>query len=175
MADETEVQQDADSPAKGRSKLKPMLVVGALMLVEGVGIFALLKIVSPTPESALSAEIDSADDDPFNLNDQVEVKLCEVSAFNRKEGPLYVYNVAISALVAADDVEKVKRFVEVRELSIKDRVQVVFRSADPKDLNDPTLETIKRQLRFELNNLLGGKELINDVLIPKLLQSRTNL
>jgi len=60
-------------------------------------------------------------------------------------------------------------------LSIKDRLQAVIRAADPKDLNDPSLETLKRQLLLELNNLIGGKELIREILISNMLQSRTHL
>ena len=157
----------------GRSKL--LLIVAGLMVVEGMGIFALMKVVSPTPEVAEAAEDEGTPGDPFNLSGEVELTLCEISAFNSKEGRLYVYNADISVLVASEDREKIERFIEVREQSIKDRIQYVFRLADPKDLNDPSLETLKRQLRFEFNNLLGGKELITEVLIPKLLQSRTNL
>jgi hypothetical protein len=145
------------------------------MLGEAVGIFVLLKLVNPAPQSALAAEGPELDADPFNLKEEVEVPICEVSAFNKKEGRLYVYNAQISVLVAAEDRDAVLRFAEAREQSIKDRIQVVFRSADPKDINDPALQTIKRQLLFELNNLLGGKELIRKILIPKLLQSRANL
>lgn len=175
MADE--IGDEAKSDAKGagkRGRLKGIIIVGALMLVEGVGVFALVKLVSPAPET-VSAEDKAAAEDPFNLSGEVELIMCEISTFNRKEGRLYVYNAEISVLVAAEDQERIERFVEVRSLSIKDRIQVVFRSADPKDLNDPSLDTIKRQVQFELNNLLGGKELIREVLISKLLQSRANL
>jgi len=178
MADEKrqhEKEETSEQPSRG-GRLKPIIIIAVLMLVEGVGIFVLMKLISPTPQPAVAAENEhESPDDPLMLGEHVEVALCEISAFNRKEGRLYVYNAQISALVAAKDREKVDRFIAARELSIKDRVQLVFRSADPQDLNDPGLETIKRQLRFELNNLLGGKEMVQEVLIPKLLQSRANL
>jgi len=177
MADDKrnrEQEETPEAPPKGR-RWKPIAVVAVLMLLEGVGVFVLMRLVSPEPVAAVAAEDAESMDDPLRLAGKVEVPLCEISAFNRKEGRLYVYNAQISALVAAKDREKLERFVKARELSIKDRVQLVFRSADPKDLNDPGLETIKRQLRIEINNLLGGKDLIEELLIPKLLQSRANL
>lgn len=176
MADENVNEQNANAAGgdKKGGRMKSLVIVAAMMIAEGVGIFAIMKTISPAPDPA-AAEDEAATADPFNLNKEVEISLCEITAFNKKEGRLYVYNAQISALVATQDREKIERFIEARELSIKDRVQVIFRSADPKDLSDPVLGTIKRQLRHEINNLLGGKELIREILIPKLLQSRANL
>ena len=174
MAKEKPKEEVTETPPKPKSRLKPLMLVGGLMLVEGVGIFVVMTLIHPAPESAIAA--DEADaDDPFNLEGQVEIVICDVTAFNKKEGSLYVYSIELSALVAAENVESVQRFVEARELSIKDRLQTVVRAADPKDLDDPSLETLKRQLLFELNNLLGGKELISEILISRMLQSRTHL
>jgi flagellar basal body-associated protein FliL len=168
--------ESQDAPkSDGKGKLKAMIIVGVLMVGEGAAIFALISVFSAPPESTVAAEDQKALEDPLNLEDQTEIELCDVDAFNRKEGRLYVYSMQLSALVSTEDVDKIERFIEARTASIKDRVQMVIRSADPKQLNDPSLETVKRQLKFELNNLIGGKELIQDVLISKLLQSRTNL
>lgn len=175
MAHEESTPQEVSPKAMGKGRWKTPAIVAGLMLTEGVGIFLIMKMVSPAPQVARAADEMGTADDPLGLNNRVEIVLCDISAFNRKEGRLFVYNATISVLVDADDQDKIARFVEVREQSIKDRIQVIFRSADPKDLGDPGLESIKRQLVFELNNLLGGKELIRDVLIPKLLQSRANL
>lgn len=177
MADKDSAAESADDqnqPSR-KSKLKPLILIGALMLGEGAGIFAVMKFFAGPPKPTLAGE-DQADlEDPFHLSDQAEIDLCEVDAFNRKEGKLHVYHMVLSALVAAEDVDKIKRFVEERSASIRDRIQVVIRAAEPQHLNDPSLQFIKRQITQELNNLLGGKELIREVLVSKLLQSRTNL
>ena len=175
LDDTKDEQTQAPSGGKARGRLKPMILVGILMLVEGGAIFALMSFFGAPPESTVAAEDDEAMQDPLNLDSHEEVELCSVDAFNRKEGRLYVYSISLSALVASEDVPMVKRFVKARSASINDRVQVVIRSADPKHLNDPSLETIKRQIVFELNNLLGGEDIIQDVLISRMLQSRTNL
>ena len=177
MADKYAKKKDGanETGSKKKGRLKTGLLVLGLMIGEGVGIFALLAVFNQTPESTLAAEDAAAADDPLNINAYAEQVLCEVDAFNRKEGNLYVYHIEVSALVATDDLEKVQRFIEARDLSIRDRIQVVIRAADPQDLNDPKLEAVKRQIRFELNNLMGGKELIHEILISKLLQSRTHL
>ena len=135
MAKEKPNQEVNEASAKPKGRLKPLLLVGGLMLVEGVGIYVLMTLVHPAPESALAAGEGNIDD-PFNLGGHTELVICDVTAFNKKEGSLYVYSIELSALVAVDDVESVQRFVEARELSIKDRLQAVVRAADPKDLND---------------------------------------
>ena len=174
MAKEKPKKEVNETPDKPKSRLKPLILVAGLMLVEGVGIYVLMTLIHPAPESAL-ADGEGDTDDPFNLDGKTEIVICDVTAFNKKEGSLYVYSIELSALVAAEDTETVQRFVEARELSIKDRLQAVIRAADPKDLNDPSLETLKRQLLFELNNLLGGKELISEILISRMLQTKTHL
>lgn len=178
MAAETETPQasETEAAAKPKGKLKPLILVGALMLGEGVGIFALMKVFGEPPHEVVAEPPDEHEmADPLKLGEQAEAKLCEIDAFNRKEGRLYVYHIQLTALVDAKDAETITKFVEVRAASIADRVQAVIRAADPEDLNDPSLETVKRQLLFELNNLLGGKEMIRGVLVSKLLQSRTSL
>lgn len=175
-ADDVKNEGESKPAAPGRvGKLKPILIVAGLMLVEGVAIFATMKVVSPAPQVVHAEEMDAVENDPFKIKDDVELVVCEVSTFNRKEGRVYVYNAEISVLVATEDQERIAEFIKARELSIKDRVQVVIRSADPADFNDPGLQSIKRQVLHELNNLLGGKELIKEVLIAKLLQSRSSL
>ncbi len=165
----------SEGEEKKSGRLKPLIIVGLLMLVEGVGIFATMSFLSPDPKAAEAAMDEEAMRDPFQLEGQVELPLCEVQSFNRKEGRLFVYNMGLSILVEAESVEVLEKFIELRESMIQDRVQTVIRSADPQHLNDPTMEQIKRQLRFEVNNLLGGKELVQEVLITKMLQSRANL
>ncbi len=168
---------DQNAPVEGapkKGKRKSIAIIAGLMLGEGVAIFAAMSFIAPAPDPTLADETDVADN-ALNLDQETEVTLCEVDAFNRKEGKLHVYHMELSALVAKENVETVERFVKAREASIKDRIQEVIRSADPAHLNDPSLELVKRQIRMELNNLLGGEELIGKLLVAKMLQSRTSL
>ncbi len=167
--EETEEQQQETAPKKGR--FKPLIIVAALMLGEGVGIYVLLGIVNPPPETAM-ADDTPEEVDPFKV--ESEIFICQAQATNGKEGRVHTYHIELSAIVNCENLEMVERFVEAREKSILDRVQTVIRSADPQDLGDPTLQVMKRQLKFELNNLLG-KELIEDILISNMIRSRSHL
>jgi flagellar basal body-associated protein FliL len=160
---------------KKKGKMKPLMIVAALMLGEGVAIFGLMSFLSPAPEPTMADEDASLMEDPFQFDADVEVELCEVQAFNRKEGRMFVYDVTLVVMVSSEDADTIRRFSEARAASIRDRIQHVIRRADPVQLNDPSLKVLKQQFMFEMNNLLGGKEIIKDVLISKLLQSPTNL
>lgn len=177
MAGEKQTDEPIEGPGAGgrKKKLKPLIMVGVLMVAEGAGIFGMMKFFAGPPEPTLADEDDAEMKDPLHLGERTEIELCKVDSFNRKEGKLHVYHIELSALIATDDVDTLQRFVDERSASIRDRVQLVIRSADPRHLNDPALLMIKKQIKQELNNLIGGKELIQEVLVAKLLQSRTSL
>ncbi len=169
-AEKAEEKQDQPAPS-AKGKLKPIIIVAALMIGEGIGIYLLTNFISPDPDLGNAEEI-VVEVDPFESEN--ELKICETQATNSKEGKTYGYHLEVSAIVAAENKEMVERFVEARAQSIRDRIQTIIRSADPEDLKDPALQVIKRQLKFELNNLLS-KELIEEVLIPNMIRSRTHL
>ncbi|MCP4248213.1 MAG: hypothetical protein GY778_14300 [bacterium] len=169
MADEDKA---VSSPAK--SKKTGAIIVAALLLIEGGGIFAAMKFFGsdPSPTQAVEgAGQSSAEQRP----DVAEVTIAETEAFNNLSGRLYVYHIEVSALVASEKVETITKMVEERQATIRDRVNTVIRGTDPKHLNEPGLETVRRQVQFELNKILVDDSLILEVLIPKLMQSRTRL
>jgi len=57
--------------------------------------------------------------------------------------------------VAPENRDHVAQMVEKRQNTMKDRVQMILRSADPQHLNEPNLDTIKRQIKFELDKILA--------------------
>ena len=178
MADAIPAEEQAapssESPKKGRRKM--IVIIAALMVAEGVVLFLAINMLSPKPDPTLAEGMGEEDEDDAKLNQFVEVVLSEVQASNRKAGRPYVYHFQLSALIPAEHKERVEKFVAARQMLINDRVQTVIRAADPKDLNEPSLETIKRQLMFEIRQLMGDEEgMIKEVLIPKLLQSRGSL
>ena len=71
-----------------------------------------------------------------------------------------------------DDIQKV---LEARESTILDRFNTVIRSADTKYLNEPGLDTIRRQFLFELEKVIGEEGVVLELLIPKFFQSPADL
>jgi flagellar basal body-associated protein FliL len=104
-----------------------------------------------------------------------EVKLAECKTFNKETGKLVLFHIRVSVLVKMMDAERVRKTVEARQARIDDRVNTIIRSAEPRHLNEPGLETLKRRLKFELDRIFGDPRLVHEVLIPYLVQSGSGL
>ena len=160
-------------PSSSKRKLLTLGIVGAIMLLERVGIFVVVRMTRETPPS----EASELAQNPAELLDQMdaELALIECDAINRKSGQSIVVHISISVRVAAGDQEHAARLIEKRQDTFKDRVQMILRSAEPQHLNEPNLDTLKRQVKFEVDKILEDDKLILEVLIPQILQSRSHL
>ena len=77
---------------------------------------------------------------------------------------------SVATVVVAATPEKNKAkltdlFTE-KEAQIRDRIRTIVASSDPKALGEPGLETLRRQIAYQLEQDLG-KDLIKEILIPK--------
>ena len=104
-----------------------------------------------------------------------EVKLAECKTFNKETGKLVLFHIRVSVLVAACEADRARRLVEAKQGRVDDRVNTVIRSAEPRHLNEPGLETLKRRLKFELDRIFEDPRLVQEVLIPYLVQSGSGL
>lgn len=172
MADEGQDVQPMETTItqKKKSKLVPILVVATLMIGEGVGIFFLVQSVSPKPAQSLAGE-DGLDMGAFGGDKMAEVALVECRPSNRMAGKLITFHIKLSGLVAAEDHDRAVELVEAKKARLEDGVNIVIRSAEPKHLNEPGLETIKRRLKYEIGRIFGDDELIKEILLPQVLQS----
>jgi hypothetical protein len=156
---------------KSRNKF-PLMVVGLLMLVEGVGVYLAVTYFMPEPTSAMAAGAAGMGEAQTPNSAMAEVELAECRPVNKETGKLISIQIRVSALVMAENLEKAKTAVEANQTRVEERVNVVIRSAEPQFLNEPGLQTIKRRLKVELNRLFGNnEELIREVLVPEFIQS----
>lgn len=174
MADTDQIIDDSTTSAasaKGGKKLLVLIIGAALVLGEGVGIFVVTRMMYQRPATAEAAAQTPEQAALATVEDQVELPLPEVNAFNKREGRLFLYNLEVTIIVHKDKAEDVKKILEMRKSTILDRFNTVIRSADSKYLNEPGLETLRRQFRFELDKILGDDELLHDLVIPRFYQS----
>jgi flagellar basal body-associated protein FliL len=181
MPDE-EPQVTAPANGSRSKKLMTGLILVAIMAAEGGLIFAGMKMFGAGASSSSAGEVERegeggalSDDEDKPRGELAEVLLADTDAFNNRSGRLYVYHIQVTGLVKAVDKERVEQQVETRQATIRDRINTIIRGADPQHLNEPGLETLRRQIQFELNEVLGDDSLVLELLIPKLLQSRTSL
>lgn len=157
-----------------RKRLITLGIVGAIMLLEGVGVVVAVKMTGHSPATGEAAQ---GVQDPAQRLEQMdaELGLVDCDAINRKSGHPVVVHVSLSVRVAPANQEHAGRLIAKRQDTLKDRVQMILRRADPQYLNEPNLDTIKRQIKHELDAILGDEELVLEVLIPQMLQSRSHL
>lgn len=165
------------APPKSK-KLTTMLVIVGLMLAEGALIFGAMMFFGGDPGLATASTgstTGSNGSEKGGHGNVAEVVIAELDAYNSLSGRLYVYHLQVSAQVKPQDRQRIESIVEERGDTICDRINTVIRGADPKHLNEPGLESMRRQIKFELDKILGDDSLVLELLIPKLLQSRANL
>jgi len=180
MADDTApATKEKGSNEKGAKKSKlPLVIVMSLMLGEGAAMLFVAKIMfAPSPLEAMAAS-DAADETAAVEAEQVdavdetaEIAVADCRPSNNVTGKLLTFRLRVSALVRAQDAERVGTLVESNAARIEDRINFVIRSAEPHHLNEPGLETIKRRVKRELDQILGDEQLILEILIPELLQA----
>ena len=193
MAEKQQPAATTDSKAvppvpEGSSRKLSIMIVGALMFVEGVGIFFATRMLSgPVPATA---EAGFAREDRVGgaesgwgggakgapgESDFGEIAVSECRPTNRESGRMITYRMRVSVLVKASNLERAKSLMEANKARIDDRINFVIRSAEPAYLNEPTLATIKRRLKAEFDRLLGDEQLIEEILIPEMLASAAGL
>jgi flagellar basal body-associated protein FliL len=158
-----------DSPRKSGRFLTAIVVFG-IMLLEGGAIFLAVRMMYKQPEIVRGDETGKGDD-LAALENEVEIALPELNAFNKREGRLMLYNLEVAVRVKRSDEAVVRKVLEAREATILDRLNTVIRGADVKYLNEPGLETLRRQFRYELGKVVGAEELVLEILVRKFFQS----
>jgi flagellar basal body-associated protein FliL len=84
--------------------------------------------------------------------------------------------VSIDVTARAEIEERVKSAIKDHDGLIKDRVRTIIAELDPEKLggaSEPGLETLKRQIKFQLDQMLG-EGLVEEVLVPRCIPIRTD-
>jgi flagellar basal body-associated protein FliL len=103
---------------------------------------------------------------------EAEVKLMDGRLPNRRNaGRLYLYDMSVVAKVYEKNKEKVKGLIEEMDAEIKDRIRTIVASSGAEALDEPGLETLRRQIKYQLEHDLG-KDMIVEILIPKCIPNR---
>ena len=171
MANEQAPATTGNAP-NAKRRLIPMLVVGAMMLGEGVAIYILVKAVKSEPSSAVAPEgagLSGVGQDAGQ--DLAEVALADCRPSNRISGRFITFQIRVLGLVAAEDLERAEELVLSKKARLEDGVNIVIRSAEPKQLHEPDLSTVRRRLKQEFGRIFDDPDLIKQVLIPSMLQS----
>jgi hypothetical protein len=203
-ADKAGAEKKESTKAAGGGLLaKTPVLIGGVMIIEAVVLFAGMKFLggSPKPVSAaeLTTEESTADAEASateskgaaseghesgaagaaDVKKTDKKKIYEIDvvkdfkAPNRITGRNIIYDVAIVASVKGAYKSKVEAIFGEREGLIKDRVRTIIAQCEPDKLAEPGLETLRRQVKYQLD-LLVGPDMIEEVLVPRCIPFRSD-
>jgi flagellar basal body-associated protein FliL len=201
MSDKPEKKSDAAAAKDGAKKeggaadkkgggllTKLPVLLGGVMVIEAVVLFAGFKFLGSAAKSAQGAEIATdggAKGDKGEKPDgtaspdaakTVEIPVVDFRAPNKQSGRMFIYDVSIFAVVKAPVADQVKQIITDSDALIKDRVRTIIAESDPDKLgggSEPGLETLRRQIKFQLDEIVGDG-MIDEVLVPRCMPFRTD-
>jgi len=156
------------------------VLLGVVMAIEAGALLAGFKLLGGGPNVSYSAELAEAAGHgaaegkaPVDKKKLVELPLLEMRAPNRLTKP-YLYDVSIYVVTRGEHQSVVSSAITEREATIKDRIRTIIAQSDPDKLNgaEPGLETLRRQVKFQLDEILG-EGMIEQVLVPRCIPMRT--
>lgn len=156
MADEAKKDKEGDGAekpaAKGGLSVKLLAVIGAIMAIEGAGVFLFVTMMSGGPKDA-AAEIVSDEEDPEAL---VEVMLTEEQYQNMTSNQVWIWEAEIYLKVRRKNQEFVQGQLEQRSAEIQEGITQIFRRAKLTELREPDFRTGSRQLTALVNDVFGN-------------------
>jgi flagellar basal body-associated protein FliL len=173
----------------GKLLAKTPVILGGVMLIEAVVLIGGFKFIGAAPRTAAAVELaaetsgkdaegkDGKPGEPTDLKTPVELQLVDFRAPNKQSGRTFLYDVAIFVTTKAATGDKVKDLISSRDALIKDRVRTIIAEMDPDKLgggSEPGLETLRRQVKYQLDQILGDDKLIDEVLVPRCIAFRTD-
>ncbi|MGD0463242.1 MAG: hypothetical protein ABSB74_12225 [Tepidisphaeraceae bacterium] len=176
----------AAAPAKGGGLLaKTPVLVGGVMLIEAIVLFAGFKFITGGARNANAADLTAGDKggkvdgDKSGAGDAsttAEIQLLDARFPNKQNGRTFIYDIQIFLSCKKDMAEKVKPMIAEHAALIQDRIRTIIAQSDPDKLgggSEPGLETLRRQVKYQLDEIVG-EGLIDDVLVPRCIPFRTD-
>jgi flagellar basal body-associated protein FliL len=185
VTEEKPEAQSAEKPAGTAKKKQTLMMMGVLlgvMAVEGAGVYCAVKYLGGGPKVVAAEGLASAaksagghgeggesaeGEKAAVASKDAELLVVKFKAPNMKSGRLFLYDIEVYAKTRREKADTLKKTIENYKATIEDRLNRVVRAAEPQDLQEDGLETIRRQVRHELTQIVGDEKMIEEILIPK--------
>jgi flagellar basal body-associated protein FliL len=156
-----------ETPAAAAPKRKlPMsyIMVGlAVVLLEG-GTVGVMMMASGGPKRVL-AEVPATQ--PKDVVDKdTEMPIIDAKLPNSSGGHLYMYDIQIVAKVNEKNKARLSEVLTEHAAEVRDKIRTIIASTEKRTLDEPGLETLRRQISYQLEQDVGP-DVIKELLIPK--------
>jgi len=199
--DKKDAKKDGHGGGGGIAGLltKLPVMMGGVMIIEAVVLFAGFKFLgsgAKSAEGANVAHLDTGEEGgngdaghgegghgggegkaaPVDKRKTIEINVLDFKAPNKLSGRTFLYDVSIYLVTKNEFAEQVKQTIKDRDALIKDRIRTIIAQSDPEKLgggSEPGLETLRRQVKYQLDEIVG-EQMISEVLIPRCIPFRTD-
>lgn len=166
----------ATGPTGRSSPMKMIAIVAAVMVLEAVGIVAVLKMTGGGAGSAAAQGIDHRGHD--ESNEFVELPLVSDRFQNMQTGKTWIWNAEIVLRVRKRHEPAVTASVHAKSAEILEGISMIFSRAQLSQLKEPSRQTINRQITAFMNKVVGhdadDMPRIDRVLFPKFVGFETD-
>lgn len=140
------------APAKKKLPLVPILGVLGLLVAEGVAIFMIVGGAAK-PAETHGAELQEAH---MSEGDKlVEILVVKDKFPNNSTGRSWLWDVEIQVQVKTKNMAQVQEVLASRSAEIKTGLARIWRTAQHNYFNEPSLETLTRQVKRLLDDIMG--------------------
>ncbi|MBL0922669.1 MAG: hypothetical protein IBJ10_11160 [Phycisphaerales bacterium] len=140
------------APAKKKLPLVPIIGVLALLVVEGVVIFIVVGGAGK-PAETHGAELHEAH--LSEADKLVEILVVKDKFPNSSTGRSWIWDVEIQVQVKSKNLGKVQEVLASRSAEIKTGLARIWRTAQHNYFNEPSLETLTRQVKGLLDDIMS--------------------
>lgn len=158
---------DKSAPMKKKLPIKTLIVILAVMVVEGAALVVVLGMLGPK-QSQAQIEPKHLEDDESEQTQEIE--LVSEKFQNLTTGRVWIWDVEIYVQVKNKNAEAVEQILTRRKAEINEQVNQVFSRAQHAQLKEPERQTILRQITALMEKIVpgqDGKPLIERIIIPR--------
>jgi hypothetical protein len=153
-------------PTARKGKLKNMILVGGLLLLEGAVIIAAMMFVGGDPASVSASEgLESVE---IAVEDRiVEILVLDGQLPNAKTGVTYLYSTEIYAQVKQRFTQRVEEELSQFSNEIKADIAALWKTSEPAHFQEPRLENLTRKVHAMLSERFGMDPETDEPLLAK--------
>jgi flagellar basal body-associated protein FliL len=187
---DTPAKKDKEKDKGGGLFGKMPVLLGMVMILEAVVLFAGFKFLGAGAKPAQAADLlaDSGSDGKSDGKDgdksaaaidkkkPVVIKVTEFKAPNKKSGNSLLFDLKICVVAKSEYQKQIEDAIADKEPLIQDRVRTIVAESDPEKLSggaEPGLETFRRQVKYQLDEIIGDG-MIDEVLVPRMIPFRVD-
>ena len=195
-----EDKKDSHGKKGGGLMTKMPVLLGIVMVLEAVVLFAGFKFLGAGAKPAAGADLTSTTEGedhsagghdagghdgghgggdgaakPVDKKKTVVVKITEFKAPNKKSGSTFLYDLKICVVTRGEFQKRIEDAIAEKEPLIQDRIRTIIGQSDPEKISggEPGLETFRRQVKYQLDEIIGDG-MIDEVLVPRCIPFRTD-